>query len=192
MRPLFIAFAVVGCGLVTLTAARPASFHYEWKVEVSAPVEVVERQLVDLHRWVSWSPYDRFDHDMERTFGGPDSGAGASLAWRGDHRVGAGHVVLTRVTPGKVVLALMLVDRPIRSASIATFSLATPRPGITEVTWQVDGQASLLNRLLMGLGILEGHLRGKLIVGLQTLKHVAEAEAAAQQRVSEGPPVPTN
>src|SRR5688572_25483592 len=189
MRPLVTLFAVVACGMATVTAARPHEFHYQWTVEVEAPVDVVERQLVDLHRWVGWSPYDRVDHDMERTFAGPDSGPGASLAWRGDHRVGAGHVVLTRVIPGQVVHALILVDRPIRSASMATFSLANPRPGITTVTWQVEGRASLQNRLLMGLGVFEGHVKGKLIVGLQTLKEIAEAEAAATDRVSV---LPTN
>lgn len=192
MRPLFVVAAIIGCSLVTVTAARPDKFHYQWTVEVKAPVDVVERQIVDLNRWVNWSPYDRLDHDMQRTVVASEVIPAASLAWSGDDRVGAGRVALTRATPRKVVLGLILVDRPVRTASLTTFSLANPRPGITEVTWQVDGRASLQNRLLMGLGVFEGHVRGKLIVGMQTLKDVVEAEAAATDRVSAAPAVPAN
>ena len=56
--------------------------------------------------------------------------------------------------------------------------------GITEVTWAIEGKASLTNRLLMGLGVFERYFDRKLLAGLVMLKAVAEAEAQARERVS--------
>lgn len=184
MRPALIIVALLVTSIVTLIWARPDSFRFQRSIEVAAPPALIERQVSDLHLWVNWSPFDRADPQMQRTYGGPPAGPGSSLAWSGNDRVGQGRVHLTRATPGETVMLVMLLDRPVRAAALSTFSLSSPRPGITKVTWSIEGKASLTNRLLMGVGFFERHFDRKLQAGLMTLKAVAEAEATARDRVS--------
>ena len=184
MRPALIIVAVLVTAIVTLTWARPDSFRFQRSIEVEAPPELIERQLSELRAWEQWSPYHRGDPRMQRTYAGPPAGPGASLTWSGNDRVGQGSVHLTRVTPGATVMALTLLDRPVRAAGLSTFSLSSPRPGITKLTWAIEGKASLTNRLLMGLGVFERYFDRKLLAGLVMLKAVSEAEAQARERVS--------
>jgi len=178
MRPALIILGVLGVSAVTLITARPREFHYARSIDIAAPPELIERHVTDLRRWERWSPFDRADPRIERVYGGASFGPGAHLTWSGNDQVGAGHVAVTRVTPPKVVQLLMLIERPMALASVARFSIVPQYSGVTRVTWSLDGRASIRNRLLMGLGVLERHYDGELAAGLIMLKSVAEAEAA--------------
>ncbi len=179
MRPTLIIFGVFVIAAVTLTTARPHDFHLGRSIDVAAPPEIIERQVSDLRRWTRWSPYDRADPHLQREYSEPAT----SYRWSGNDSVGAGQLTVARVTPGKVVIVLMLIDRPVTLASVATFAIVPQYDGVTRVTWSLDGEASLVNRLLMGLGVLQHHYDAKLAAGLIMLKAAAEAEASAQQRV---------
>src|SRR5437764_1072594 len=62
---------------------------------IPAPPAAVFAQINDLHMWEAWSPWEKIDPAMKKTFDGPPAGAGASFAWTGNSSVGEGRVTIT-------------------------------------------------------------------------------------------------
>ncbi len=111
-----------------------ASNTYEVRrsIHIDAPTDRVRDHLVDFHAWQAWSPWEDIDPAMERTHGGPDAGEGASYAWSGNRKAGAGRMEITDIRDEQVVVDLVFT-RPFRAANTITFVL-TARDGGTGVT----------------------------------------------------------
>ncbi len=70
----------------TYTVQRSETIH--------ADPAMIYAQVVDYHRWPSWSPWEGMDPALERTYSGSASGVGSAYAWSGNRKAGEG----TRVT----------------------------------------------------------------------------------------------
>ena len=60
-------------------ATRPADFRIERSAQVDAPRDVVFSVINDLRRWSEWSPYDKRDPNMKKTFEEPLRDPGPSI-----------------------------------------------------------------------------------------------------------------
>src|SRR5213083_1634802 len=101
----FLLLVVVA--LVAFIASRPNAFHVERSITIGAPSEVVFAKINDLHQWAAWSPWERLDPQMKRTFGGAESGLGATYDWTGNNQVGEGRMTIMESHPSdKVALKL--------------------------------------------------------------------------------------
>lgn len=69
---IILAVAVV----LAIASTRPDDVHYERHAQIDAPPEVVYSIINDLHQWEKWSPYDKHDPKMKKTFEGPSSEPG--------------------------------------------------------------------------------------------------------------------
>ena len=63
------------------TSTGPATFEVVREATIAASPDAIFDQLEDFHRWMAWSPWESVDPNMARTFGGPESGVGASYEW---------------------------------------------------------------------------------------------------------------
>ena len=70
---LFLAVAA----LLAYAATRPANFTVRREIAVAAPPEAIFPFVTDFRQWALWSPYEKLDPAMQRTFGGAPSGKGA-------------------------------------------------------------------------------------------------------------------
>jgi hypothetical protein len=68
------------------------TYTVERSTEIEAPPEHVYEQVVDFHRWTTWSPWEDLDPELRRTYSGPDAGVGATYAWQGNRRAGTGRM----------------------------------------------------------------------------------------------------
>ena len=64
-------------------ATRPDAYHVERSTTVDAPAATVFAQIDDLSVWKEWSPWEKKDPAMKRTFSATSSGVGASYSWEG-------------------------------------------------------------------------------------------------------------
>src|SRR5262245_195561 len=85
---LVIAAAIVI--VLILAAAKPDQFRVERSAAIKAPPEKIQAVLSDFRQWGAWSPWEKMDPAMKRTFGGPPSGPGSTYAWAGNSKVGEG------------------------------------------------------------------------------------------------------
>jgi hypothetical protein len=122
------------------------SYVVERSINIDAPAEQVRGALVDFREWRNWSPWEGLDPQLQRTYTGPDSGVGATYAWKGNRKAGAGQMRITKDQPGEVALDLDFL-KPFKSSSTASFALE-PRDGATHVTWTMRGPKTFTTKLM--------------------------------------------
>jgi hypothetical protein len=125
--------------VVVLIATRPAIFRIQRSGQVAAPPEVVFAILDDFHLWAQWSPWEKLDPDMKKTFEGPAAGPGAIYAWVGNKKVGEGRMTSLESKRGQVVAIRLEFFKPFAANNTARFTL-TPANGGTFVNWSMEGK----------------------------------------------------
>jgi hypothetical protein len=166
-----VAAAVVGMGLSTI---GPSTYRVERSAVVNAPPGAVVDQVASPQRWLAWSPREVGMEKVERRYGGPEKGAGASYFWSAEPPLGKGHMTVVLSTADRVEIEREL-ETPRPSSSDMEFAFASAGDG-TKVTWIVSGENDLLDRLLWRFGGRKKAER-EVDAGLHGLKKVAEAQA---------------
>lgn len=161
---------------VVLAAAssKPAVFRVERSIHVAAPADRIAPHLVDLKKWATWSPWEKVDPEMKRTYGGAESGVGAKYAWDGDNNIGAGSLEVTESTPEKVAFNLDFL-RPMQCHNIAEFAM-TPAGDGTKLTWMMEGPNTFMGKVAQVFLDVHGMVGKQFDEGLGNLKSLAEAK----------------
>ncbi len=158
-----------------LAASRPNTFVVTRTAVIKAPPERLVAMVEDFHRWGAWSPWEKLDPDMSRTYEGPASGVGAVYGWVGK-KAGAGRMEVRSVTPAREVVIALDFLKPIKANNTARFKF-TPEGDATRVTWSMEGKSPFISKL-MGLVFNMDQMIGKdFETGLSNMK--AEAEKPA-------------
>jgi len=82
------------------------TFRIARSVTMAAPPERIAPQIQDLRAWKNWSPYEKLDPQMKKTFSGAERGEGATYAWEGNSKAGAGSMTIVSAMPQKISMAL--------------------------------------------------------------------------------------
>jgi len=187
LKKILVALAVVIAGLLVLVSMQPATFHLERSTVVAATPEVVFPFVNDFHQWGGWSPWDKMDPAMKRTYEGPSSGAGASYSWVGNRKVGEGRMTIAQsLPPAKVAIDIEFL-KPMATRNAITFT-AVPAEGGTRVTWAMDGNNNFIAKAMHLVMDMDKMVGPDFERGLASLKGLAEAKAK-EVRAAEGMPV---
>jgi hypothetical protein len=139
---------------------------------IAAPPERIAPHIQDFHAWEKWSPYEKLDPNMKKTFSGAERGTGASYAWEGNSKAGAGTMTIADATPQKISIALHFT-KPMRSENTAEFTLDPDGTG-TRVTWTMVGPKNLMMKV-MGIFMNMDKMIGQAFEeGLANLKGLVE------------------
>jgi Polyketide cyclase / dehydrase and lipid transport len=167
-----VVVVVLVAAVLVVAALRPNDFSVQRSATINAPPEKIQPMLVDFRQWPAWSPWEKLDPEMKRTLAGPASGPGASYAWQGSGKVGAGRMQIKDAAPSKVTIQLDF-SKPFEAHNTAEFTLV-PRGDATEVTWLMRGPAPFVSKL-MGVFVDMDTMIGKdFEAGLANLKAAAE------------------
>ena len=160
--------------LLGVAASRPDTFRVERATSIKAPPGKVFALINDLRRWASWSPYERKDPAMKRTYSGAAHGKGAVYEWEGNRDIGKGRMEITEAAaPFRVTIALDFV-RPFEAHNVVEFTLED-RGDATSVTWALHGPASYTSKIMSVFFSMERMVGKDFEGGLANLKAVAEA-----------------
>ena len=172
LKKIGLVLVLLIAGLLLFAATRPDSFSVERRIVIQAPPEKIQPLIADFHRWADWSPWEKLDPALQRSFGGPPAGVGATYAWQGNKDVGSGRMEVKSAAPDKVSIQLDFIE-PFEGHNTADFLLA-PNGGSTEVRWVMFGPAAFVTRL-MGVFVSMDSMIGKdFEKGLAQLKAAAE------------------
>ncbi|RTL36541.1 MAG: polyketide cyclase [Candidatus Melainabacteria bacterium] len=178
---IVVVFASI-CVLAIYISSRPNSFIVQRSIIINAGPESIYPFIADFHRWTSWSPYERLDAKMEKSYSGSQSGLGAKYLWDGNEKAGAGTMEIIEATqPSKVVIKLDF-SKPFEGHNVAQFRLE-PKDRTTSVSWSMSGESSVMMKFA-GLFMNMDELIGKdFEIGLRTLKEEVEgAESTGAQQ----------
>jgi len=174
---IVVVVVLVIVAALVFIAMRPESFRIERSAQVNAPRDVVFAIINDLGQWRLWSPYDKRDPNMKKTFEGPSAGPGASYMWNGNNEVGEGRLTIVDSKPGELVTMKLEFSRPFKCTNEVNFKLA-PSEGGTRVSWIMDGKNTFITKA-MGIFMDMDKMVGKdFEQGLANLDTVAQAEGA--------------
>ncbi|MET0857086.1 MAG: SRPBCC family protein [Telluria sp.] len=159
--------------ILGLAAMQPDSFSVRRSIAVKAPPEKIAPLLTDFHQWASWSPWEKLDPNMKRTFSGAASGKGAVYEWEGNSDVGKGRMeILDASTPANTVVNLAFLE-PVESHSTTEFTL-TPQGDTTTVTWNMHGPMPFVSKLMTVFMNMDDMIGKDFDKGLGQLKTAAE------------------
>jgi len=165
---LFLVVAALG-----FVATRPERFRVERSAVVGAPPDVVFALIDDFHQWGRWSPWEKVDPDMQRTYAGPAAGPGASYAWAGNREIGSGRMTILESRPGERVSIRLEFFEPMAATNEASFELAPSGAG-TRVTWSMEGRNGFLGKAISLVMDMDA------MVGTQFERGLADLDVAAR------------
>lgn len=117
LKAILIIVVVLIAAVLGFAATKPDTFRVERATTIKAPPAKVFALINDFHPWGAWSPWDKLDPDLLRTFSGAPSGKGAVCEGSGNSKVGAGRMEITEPTPpSRLLIKLDFIlgqpDRP--------------------------------------------------------------------------------
>src|SRR5262249_50006170 len=143
VRKILIGVAAVIVLFLIVVATQPSAAHVERSITIAASPESAFAQVNDFHAWAAWSPWEKLDPQMKKTFEGAKSGVGAIYAWAGNDKVGEGRMTIEKSDkPSSVGIKLEFL-KPWTATNATTFTFA-PAPEGTKVTWAMDGEKNFM------------------------------------------------
>src|SRR5262245_9607334 len=176
IKKIGIGFVAILCAFGLVVATRPAAFRIERSTTIAAPPAVVFPLVNDLHAWSRWSPYEKRDPAMTRTFAGANAGEGAIYGWDGNDDVGAGQITITESVPNQRVAIELEFSRPFATTNQVEFVFQGSGDG-TRVLWGMDGQNGFMGKLVSLFMDVDGMVGKDFEAGLAAMKAAAESDA---------------
>ena len=169
--------AVVVVAILAFAATKPDSFRVERKLVIQAAPDKVFPYLEDPKKTIEWSPWEKKDPNLKKTFSGAAKGKGAVYEWDGNNDIGAGRLEITEVVPNaKVVMDLHFL-RPMEGRNIAMY-VVTPKDGGSEVAWSIEGPSPFLSKVMCVFMNMDKMIGGEFDKGLADLKVLVEGKGA--------------
>jgi uncharacterized protein YndB with AHSA1/START domain len=165
---IIIIVAVIG-----YAATRPDVFPIKRSVSIKAPPEKVFALINDLHQWEGWSPWEKVDPAVKRTYRGTANSKGAVYEWEGNKNVGQGRMEITESVPQlKIVLKLDFI-KPFEGHNTVEFMLSSQGEN-TIVTQTMYGENNFMSKLMGVVFNADKMIGDKYQEGLNNLKNIAE------------------
>jgi uncharacterized protein YndB with AHSA1/START domain len=173
LKIILIVITLLIAGVLVFAATKPDVFQVRRSASIKAPPEKVYPLINDLKQWHLWSPWEKKDPGMKRTFSATTAGKGATYAWDGDKNVGRGSMEITEAVPASKIRLKLDFETPFEAHNIVTFTLE-PRDGATQVTWLMEGPAPYLARIMHVFFNMDKMVGGDFEAGLAAMKAAAE------------------
>jgi uncharacterized protein YndB with AHSA1/START domain len=170
---VLVAVALVVVVFAAVVAVQPSEFRVARSTTIAAPAPAVFAQVNDFRQWPAWSPYDKLDPAMKKTYDGPASGTGASYAWAGNSNAGVGRATITESRPNELVRIKLDFEQPFAGTALAEFRFK-PEGDRTVVEWSLAGTNNFVAKAVHLFMNMDRMVGGQFEDGLAQLKSVAE------------------
>lgn len=173
LKAIAIAVVVLIAGVLVVAATKPDTFRVQRAASINAPPEKVFALINDFKAWPSWSPWEKKDPAMKRSYGAATSGKGATYAWEGNKDVGQGRMeIADSIPPSRIALKLDFL-KPFEARNRVEFTLQ-PNGGATGVTWAMQGDTPYFAKIIHVFINMDDMVGKDFESGLANLKAAAE------------------
>lgn len=176
LKKILIGIAAVLVLFVIIVAMQPAQYRVTRTATIPAAPAVVFDHVNDLHKWQAWSPWEKLDPAMKRTFEGPQSGTGASYGWVGNKEVGEGKMSITESRANELVRLKLEFIKPFASTALTEFTFK-PEGDKTAVSWTMSGDKSFISKAFCLFMNMDKMIGGDFEKGFEGLKSVVQVAA---------------
>lgn len=124
----FIIGSIIAIAAILIyVATRPNAFRIERSTRINASPAAIYAQLNNFHTWEAWSPWEKLDPAVKRTYGGADADVGAKYAWVGNRELGAGNMKIITFTPNTWLIITIEFLVPFKAVNTIEFTLTEKR-----------------------------------------------------------------
>ena len=180
LEVVFIIVAIVVAliaAVLIYAATRPDTFRVERSADIHATPERIFALVNDLPSHGAWSPWEKKDPGMKRTYTGPTSGKGAVYEWDGNKNIGTGRMEIIESFPASRVVFKLDFFKPFEAHNTAEIALDSGRDS-TNVIWAIYGPSPYMSKV-MGLFCSFDRMIGREFeTGLANLKLLTEVDGA--------------
>jgi hypothetical protein len=170
---VIIAVVVLIAAVLIFAARKPDTFRVQRVTSIGAAADKIFPLINDFRNWGSWSPYEKKDPAMKRTFSAQTSGKGAVYEWDGNSQVGKGRIeIIDTSAPSRLTIKLDMI-KPMEGHNIVNFTLE-PRGGATQITWAMRGPFAYIARVMSLVCDMDKMIGKDFEAGLANLKALAE------------------
>jgi len=191
LKKILLGLVVVIVGVLGFAATRPDDFRIERSLAIGAPADVVFAQLTDFHKWGAWSPWDKLDPAMKKTYGGTENAVGHTYTWEGNKDVGKGKMTIAALDAPKSLTIKLEFQEPMAATNDTIFTVAPKGENGVTVSWAMTGHNNFVSKLFsvfMNIDEMVGKDFEKGLAALKTSSEAAAkaaAEAAAKKKAEE-------
>lgn len=161
-------------GLIAYIGLLPDQFRIARSKVIDAPAEALFAQINDFHNWNGWSPWDKLDPDMERTFEGSPLGYGAIYGWKGNKKVGKGRMKIVESLKDERIKLKIGFEKPYKAVNDIQFDLKPINDSQTEVVWAMSGKHEFITKAMTRFFGFENMVGGQFEEGLANLQRLVE------------------
>lgn len=174
IKAIFSGLALIVLALLIYAATKPDTFRIERSAHIEAPAEKIFPLIADFHQWEKWSPWEKADPRLKRSYSGNESGFGAIYRWDGNKDVGQGQMEIVESTaPGKLRIKIDFIS-PFEGHNTVEFTLAPDGSG-TRVSHAMFGPSPYISKLMGIFFSMDKMIGEKFEEGLISIKALAEA-----------------
>ena len=167
-----VVIALLLVAALAYAATKPDSFRVERATTIKAAPEKIFSLVNDLRSHGSWSPWEKKDPAMKRTYSGAASGKGAVYEWDGNKNIGQGRMEITDTSPSKVVFKMDFI-KPFEAHNIAEIAME-PKGDVTNVTWAIYGPSPYVSKVMSLVCNIDKMIGREFDTGLANLKTITE------------------
>jgi len=173
LKKILVVLAAFLVAFLVVVATRAPDFRYERSIVIAAPPAAIFEHVDDLERWQAWSPWDKLDPAMQRTYTESKRGVGASYTWEGNSDVGKGSMTIVEsVADERIAMQLEFIE-PMAAKNRVDFTFA-PSGDATTVTWVMSGTNNFVAKAFDLLLDFETMVGKDFEKGLASLKELVE------------------
>jgi hypothetical protein len=173
IKTILVGVAAVIALILVIAAFQPEDFRVERRATFAAPASAVFPHVNEFRNWERWSPWEKLDPEMKRTFSGPQGGTGASYAWAGNSKVGEGKMTVLESRPAELVRIKLEFIKPFAATNDTEFAFKTEGKQTT-VVWTMAGKKNYLSKVMCLFADMDKMVGGDFEKGLAALKAVVE------------------
>jgi Polyketide cyclase / dehydrase and lipid transport len=168
-----IIIVVLIAGVLIFAATKPNTFRVQRSVIINAQPKRIFAFINDFHKWDVWSPYEKLDPAMKRTYSGSKSGKGSIYEWKGNMKAGQGRMEIVNAIQPSVVTIKLDFMKPMAGHNTSEFTLE-PKWDSTKVTWTMYGPYSYFHKIMSVFFNMDKMIGNAFETGLNNLKTIVE------------------
>lgn len=168
-----VAVAMAVAGVLAAAATKPDTFKVERSATLHAKPETIYGLIADFHSWPRWSPFEKMDPQMKKTYSGAEKGQGAVYDWSGNDQAGTGRIVITEAAAPNDLKMTLDYMKPFQAHNDVEFKLV-PQGDDTTVTWTMSGPLSFPAKIMHVFMNMDTMVGGMFEEGLHNLKSEVE------------------
>jgi Polyketide cyclase / dehydrase and lipid transport len=173
MLTAIVFIAIIILCLLIMAYARPNEFSVVRSIDMRASPEKIYAHISDFKNWAAWSPWEKMDPNMKRTYSGAASGKGAKYGWVGNKKVGEGNMEITRAVPSSNMMLDLHFLKPFKADNVTEFNLQ-PKGAVTNLRWEMRGNTPFMIKVMHMFFNMDKLVGKDFDAGLASLKAIVE------------------